>query len=370
MQMFVALLSLSFLGATPPADLELAITVPVETKLGAHGLRTAQAVWVELIDSARSSIELGEFYATIKADSAISPVIDRLRAAAARGVKIRLIIDKKMEAVSAEGVAVLQTIPGLEIRAITFGEGVQHAKYLIADGRRAFVGSQNFDWRSLQHIHELGVRVELPALVAAMRVVFERDWATRGPSAGTIVRGDRVDLVVSPAPEAVGELVRLIGAAQKELEVELLEYCPLDYPKKRHYPPIDAALRDASARGVRLRLLVSHWNTDRPCLDHLKSLAILPNVEVRIATIPEASTGFIPYARVIHAKYMVADGTVLWLGTSNWAGGYFDHSRNFELAIRDAALAAKVSAIHRELWSSTYAQAIDLHKSYPPPIRQ
>jgi phosphatidylserine/phosphatidylglycerophosphate/cardiolipin synthase-like enzyme len=369
--MFVVLHTVALMAlSAPPADLELAITVPVETKLGTHGLRSAKDVWLELIDSAQSTLELGQFYVAIKPDSAISEVIERLRAASARGVKIRMIADQKMEAASAEGLAVLRTIAGLEVRLISFGEGVHHGKYLIADGRRGYLGSQNFDWRSLQHIHELGVRLEIPELVTSMRRVFERDFASRGPSAGAIVRGKgRVDLIVSPLPEAAAELARLITTAQSELEIELLDYCPLDFPKKRYYSPIDTALRDASARGVRVRLLVSHWNTESPCVAHLKSLAVLPNVDVRIVTIPEASSGFIPYARVIHAKYMVVDGTVLWLGTSNWGGGYFDHSRNMELAIRDRALATRVKEIHRELWSSPYAQPIEVLREYPAPKR-
>lgn len=330
----LAIYTIALALAAPPADLELAITVPAETKLGTHGLRSASVVWTELIDSAQSSIELGQFYIATKPNSSLSAIIDRLRAAAARGVKIRMIIDQKMEGASADGLAVMRGIAGVEVRVIAYGNGVHHAKYLIADGRRAYLGSQNFDWRSLEHIHELGVRLENAELITAMRAVFERDWTTRAPSPGGVIRGKgRADLIVSPAPEAVAELTRSIGDAKTELEIELLDYCPLDYPKKRHYAPIDNALRDASARGVKVRLLVSHWNTERPCIDHLKSLALLPNIEIRIVTIPEASTGFVPYSRVIHAKYMVADGTVLWIGTSNWAGGYFDYSRNMELPV-------------------------------------
>ena len=40
----------------------------------------------------------------------------------------------------------------------TVAGGVQHAKFFIVDGEEVFLGSQNFDWRALKHIHELGVR--------------------------------------------------------------------------------------------------------------------------------------------------------------------------------------------------------------------
>ena len=64
---------------------------------------------------------------------------------------------------------------------------------------------------------------------------------------------------------------------------------------------------------MKVKLLVSHWNTEEPAIHHLKSLAMLPEVEVRIATLPRASEGFIPFARVIHTKAMTIDGELAWV---------------------------------------------------------
>jgi hypothetical protein len=36
-----------------------------------------------------------------------------------------------------------------------------------------------------------------------------------------------------------------------------------------------------------------NWNTEAPAIRYLQSLALLPNVEIRIVT-PQASSGFIP----------------------------------------------------------------------------
>jgi hypothetical protein len=41
------------------------------------------------------------------------------------------------------------------------------------------------------------------------------------------------------------------------------------------------------------------------------------------ASIPEWSGGYIPFARVEHCKYIVADNTKFWLGTSSCKKGYF-----------------------------------------------
>ena len=87
---------------------------------------------------------------------------------------------------------------------------------------------------------------------------------------------------------------------------------------------------------------------------------------MRIVTIPEAPTGFIPYARVVHSKTMTIDGRIAWIGTSNWEGGYFDTSRNLEVVLQDPAMAERLGALHAQLWHSAYASPLDITQATPP----
>ncbi|HBL17393.1 MAG TPA: phospholipase [Elusimicrobia bacterium] len=398
MSSLAALSLLAALGAALPLPVraafsvpgfELVYTAPVDTELEPAGVRSPAEVWVEMLASARKEVVLGEFYIAPKAGEPLEPVLAELRRAGERGVKIRFLAEKKMAAASAEGFALLRAIPNLELRVLEFGGvqkgGILHAKYIVVDGREAFVGSQNFDWRSLKHIHEMGLRVTDPGIVRQVMAVFEYDWrAQKRLEAGKRVkprnrkppaapRDRRAYLVASPWPhnpagigDSEAELVRLIGAAKKSLEVQVLDYAPLQY-EGGFYAPLDNALRAAAVRGVAVRLMVSHWNTALPGIIHLKSLSLIPGVEIRIVTLPEARGGFIPYARVNHSKFMVVDGENLWLGTSNWSGGYLDKSRNLELVVRDAVLAGKTAELHRRLWDSPYAAPLELLKDYPAP---
>ncbi|TPW21129.1 MAG: phospholipase D [Elusimicrobia bacterium] len=374
-------------GGLPP-DFELVQTAPAETDLAEPGLRSAADVWVELFDRAGKYIDIEQFYVTLKDGEPTDAVMAALKRAGERGVRIRFLIEKKFEKNSAESLPALRAIPNLELRVLEFSkvkdDGIIHAKFIVVDGREAYVGSQNFDWRALKHIHEMGLRTTEPSAAAGAAAVFEHDWT----AAGLLAEGkpvaplrsepvaastsSRAVLVASPwafNPDGVGdsalELTRLIGSAETELEIQLLDYAPLTR-KKRFYPPIDGALREAAARGVAVRLLVSHWNTAKPYVDWLKSLDLVPGVEVRVITVPEAKEGFIPFARVAHSKYMVVDGKTLWLGTSNWTGGYLDNSRNLELVVREAALAAQARAVHKRLWGSAYTAPLDILKDYPP----
>ena len=58
---------------------------------------------------------------------------------------------------------------------VTISGGIQHAKYILTDGTATYLGSQNMDWRSLEHIHELGVLIHDEHVTQMFQPVFEMD---------------------------------------------------------------------------------------------------------------------------------------------------------------------------------------------------
>jgi phosphatidylserine/phosphatidylglycerophosphate/cardiolipin synthase-like enzyme len=375
---------------------ELVQTAPVETPLHSDDLRNPAQVWSELFDQAKSEIVIGQFYAVIKPGSVFEKVVEHLEAAGKRGVKIRFLLDQKGVGLSEQPtLARLKAIPNLEFRILDFnkltGNGIIHAKYMVVDGATAYIGSQNFDWRSFEHIHETGLRITDPKVVAQVQAIFNQDWQAQGLiaqgqtaptlNARTVVADihQNTFLLSSPNqynPAGVGDsetgLPALLAEAKSEVRIQLLDYAPLSYgPKgtRPYYAVIDNAVRAAAGRGVKIKLMVSNWNLENPAQVYLKSLAILPNVEIRVVTLPVASTGFIPFARVIHSKTMVIDNQIAWVGTSNWSGGYMDLSRNLEVVMRSEKMAQRLAALHEQTWSSAYAQTLDFNKQYPKPAK-
>jgi phosphatidylserine/phosphatidylglycerophosphate/cardiolipin synthase-like enzyme len=277
-------------------------------------------------------------------------------------------------------VARLRRIPGAEVRSFDLAgvsNGILHAKYFLVDGREAFVGSQNFDWRALEHIHELGVRTTDERIVARLSELFAVDWRFAGEhqlpalrAAPPLTARPAVELVASPpflTPRdirpSIDALVELLNGAKESVRAQMLTYSPIS-GQDHYWPLLDNALRAAAVRGVKVRLLVSDWVLGGRALPHLKALGLIPNLEVRVASIPEAAAGHIPFARTIHSKYLVVDGTTLALGTSNWEASYFDESRNVELLFRDSPLANQAAAIFDRLWNSCYAFALEPMKVY------
>ena len=375
---------------------ELVQTAPLETTLSNADLRDPATVWCELFDRAKSEIVLGQFYVVGQAGSAFERVLQHLETAGKRGVKIRFLLDAKGVNLSDKAtIERLKAMPNLELRIIDFnkltGNGIIHAKYMVVDRSSAYVGSQNFDWRSFAHIHETGLRITDAKIVGQVQAIFDHDWraqalATRGQTVPPLHTDVAVAdysqpsfLLASPNqfnPAGVGDsqtgLPALLANAKSEVRIQLLDYAPLSYgPKgtRPYYAVIDDAVRAAANRGVKIKLMVSNWNLEEPEQVYLKSLAILPNVEVRVVTLPAASTGFIPFARVIHSKTMVIDNQLAWVGTSNWLGGYMDLSRNLEVVMQNEKMAQRLAALHEQTWSSQYAQPLDINKKYPKPSK-
>jgi phosphatidylserine/phosphatidylglycerophosphate/cardiolipin synthase-like enzyme len=84
-------------------------------------------------------------------------------------------------------------------------------------------------------------------------------------------------------------------------------------------------------------------------------------------TIPPWSGGFIPYARVIHAKYLVIDDRRCWIGTSNWEWDYFHTNRNVGLVIDGKQPASTLNRFFLDGWNGPYARPVDPCVTYTAP---
>jgi phosphatidylserine/phosphatidylglycerophosphate/cardiolipin synthase-like enzyme len=370
----------------PPAEaeIELVESVPIETSLDHADVRDAADVWPELIDRATRTLDIAQFYASdaegeAATTSRLAPVIAAIERSIARGVRVRFLADaifapkypRELERLKNAG-ALVKTIDC----APRYG-GVQHAKYIVVDGEESFVGSQNFDWRALAHIQEIGVRVRSRAIAGALLDVFDTDWALADAGAPSDARarshpaalpvatrsGESLGLFASPKgwlPDEsrwdLARIVTLLDGARSSVDVQVLSYSTQNRDKSS-FTTLDEAIRRAAARDVRVRLLVSHWgaNAGSHARRSIEELALLPNVEVRVLTIPPWSGGEIPFARVAHAKYLVVDGRAAWIGTSNWEGDYFLKTRNVAIVAEGGRLVPRLARVFDDGWASPYA---------------
>ena len=394
-----ALFTFAATPAPAPRPVQLGESRPLETALGDPSLPTAAAVWIDMLRGARRSVDLEHFYLSRKPGESLDPVLDEIGRAAGRGVKVRLLLDAGMHRTYPQPADSLAALPGVSARFVDYRRlagGVQHAKFMIVDGREAWLGSQNLDWRALTHIHELGARVTLAPVALAFEDVFETDWAAadstvkpspvdRHPVHWPVAfeqDGKRGELWASASPRALTPgslpwdrdvLIERINAARHEIVAQVLSYGVGGHGNADS--TLHRALLAAAARGVRVKLVVSDWELGGRGEPDLRALAAMPNIEVRISRVLEWSRGYIPFARVEHCKYMVADSTWLWLGTSNWEPSYFLATRNIAITVRHAPLARQVRGIFETSWNAHSAVALRadskferrVHSESPPP---
>ncbi|GAM29230.1 hypothetical protein SAMD00019534_124060 [Acytostelium subglobosum LB1] len=358
--------------------------------------------WMSLINNAQETIDLGLFYMTLT-DGASYPseyggymgtnFYKALITAANRGVKIRIVQNEPSASMPANDTEALAAMGAAQVRTINWealvGAGILHTKMIVVDRINAYVGSANFDWRSLAQVKELGVIVEnCKSLVEDTRVAFEQYWDAANMSqlppkwpakddakynqthqAQLNLNGQDVSmfLAVSP-PEFVSKhrsgdidaLVAAINAANQSVCISVMDYAPTsfyNYPNT-FWPVIDNALRAAAFnRHVSVRMLISHWNSTNMKIipQFLHSLDAVTNIDVRWFQIPDLPfEPQVPYTRVNHAKYMVTEQQS-YVGTSNWSEDYFTNTGGLSYNIINADFTAQLQSIFNRDWDSPYA---------------
>jgi len=373
--------------------IQIVESVPVETVMEQSALPSAKDVWVEMFNSAGQSIDIEVFYFTNVTGEPMEKVMNAIKDAAARGVKVRIIVDNNFYVKGEKSVDELENISGIEIRKIPFnkiGGGVMHAKYFIIDGNEIFIGSQNFDWRALKHVHEIGVRVKSEKLASDFGKIFDMDWQlaqnpdkellasmvkslipevtkSKAVSLSDSKYGDvKLYAGFSPfdaTPEAFvkeeNELLNMIVDAKDSICIQVM-----NYSLRNKFYDIDNELRAAAARGVKIKIIFADWTMKKSTEEDIKSLSQVKNIEVKISTIPEFSGGYIPYARVDHSKYMVADNNKSMVSTSNWEKGYFYDTRDAALFITSENINKALNEVFTRIWNSKLVEYVDINKRY------
>lgn len=381
---FISYFQLS--GSVQKGSVEVVTSIPVETTLKGDGTRRASIVWVEMINSAEKTIDFGEFYLISEKGEPLEPVIEALKKASSRGVKIRFLIDKKMINNSIPLVTRLKKIKNVDITIFDWSElngGVIHAKYFIVDDREVFVGSQNFDWRALKHIHETGLRIAEPGIVKDLKRIFEADWKYNNGDKNaysfkcdTSQTGNNTAILLTASPgkfnpPGIGSSLKmlkgLINMAGNKITIQLLNYKTQIYKSDNEFTELYDTLRKAAGRGVDIKVAVSDWNLKKPGIESIKSLSKISGITVKVFTIPEYSKGFIPYSRVIHSKVMRVDDNISWVSTSNWGHGYFYSSRNVDVVLKLKGIAKILDSLFGEIWNSAYGRILDPEKEYNAP---
>ena len=368
-------------------ELILGQSIPLEIEFQFPLARNATEVWLEMIESSRECIDIQVFYIRGREGSTLNYVLGTLIKKAKQGTPVRILLDKKFhiqklsegDKLHAKTIDEFSNTNGVQLKFIDLNDvgisgGVVHSKLIIVDRERLWLGSQNLDWKSLEHIFELGVACTSPSVAALAQSIFDLDWAGKAgdlPASGRVEWNScrflgvehHVAVTASPArrlPVGVAdhfETIRdLVRAAKRSVSIQTSKYSnTLRGVPEVIWPKFETELIAAAARGVEVRLMVD--DSVKGYNGRFQSLLSLnrhQNIEVKLVNVPEYSSGFIEYARMSHAKCVVSDSNMAWIGTSNLTPDDFINSRNIGLIVKGERFSEEITAYFDKLWTLSF----------------
>jgi len=273
-----------------------------------------------------------------------------LEAAAKRGVEVRVLVDGLGSAMP--GLAFLDPIVHSGGEASDFlpvgrallnlrGNLRNHRKLLVIDGALAFTGGMNVADEYAMRDGWVDAHASLRGpVVTSLQRVFAEDWffATERLLAAEAYyprqapAGDVGVQVVASGPDqdepaAEEHMFRVITSARRTVDVMTPYLVPTE--------PIEEALRVASKRGCRVRLLYGEPIDHR--VVRWASEAYMPRLLA-------AGIEIWCHPRMIHAKVVVADGRLVTLGSTNLDARSLRLNFELNVAMPNATVARTVEA--------------------------
>jgi cardiolipin synthase len=300
--------------AAPPAT---ALTVLAEPQAGIGPVD-------QIITGARSSIDLTMYELN-------DPVAEAdLAADAARGVDVRVILDRHLE--KSRNTAAYDYLTARHVHVAWAPAGTTyHQKTLTVDDATSVIMTLNLVAEDYAGTRDFAVIDKTPADVAAIVATFNADYAGHA-----VTPPDGADLVWSPT-NAEPSILSVINGASRTLAVE---------NEEMDDSAVTGALERAAHRGVNVTLTMtadSEWDT---------ALRELAGAGVHIRLYPDDS-----HALYIHAKAIVANagqpGQRVLVGSENFSVASLDYNRELGLVTTAPAV---VAAINTAL-ASDYAGA-------------
>jgi cardiolipin synthase len=264
-------------------------------------------------------------------------VIHALEDAHNRGVDVRVMLEPHPVGSAPDGqlplIAELNTA-GVSARATSPAFTLTHEKTILVDAATAYIMTGNLTKSALGGSsattnREYGIIDTDAATVSDVRASFQADW-DRQPYAPADPA-----LVVSPTNSRL-RLLTLITLARSTLSLEEEEL--LD-------PQIVAALAAAARRGVSVRLLL-------PGVSGSGDSAEQANVAALIAAGGMVHRSARYY---IHAKLIVADGNMAFVGSENISAASLDHNREMGIMVSDTTAITTFQASVADDWTHSVA---------------
>jgi cardiolipin synthase len=296
-----------------------------------------RALYIRAFDAARSEIRI---LICVLEDPEI---LERLRAALRRGVRVRVIADRgKYGELAAERANLSQFVTSaggaLHLSNPIFPRSFP--KIILIDGRLAIYGSACLDQTTFAQYRDFAHTTVNRPLVRELQRLFENDWAHSAPPGREPPPFNptppiaRADLVVSPVNGAE-RLARLYQGARRTLDV---------YTELLGNPTLESELAAAAARGVRVRLIAPvsvNGGTPEDQERQLASLTALAAAGIGVHVSGPEESAERPY---MHARAAIADGETAYLGSHSLSPDGITFNREMGAFVGEEAVVRRLQA--------------------------
>lgn len=263
-------------------------------------------------------------------------VIYALEDAAQRGVDVRVLLE--LNPYGSGTTSPTQTLQELQAAGVK-AEGADsayhytHEKAMIVDDATLFIMTANFTKSGLggssyAENREYGVIDVAPADVAEAVSIFNADWQRTTPAISA------PNLVVSPV-NARARLLSFINGAQSSLLVE---------DEEMYDTQSEDALIAAARRGVHVEVVLPQPSGSSSSNDANVSRLLQGGVKVRYISVV-----------YMHAKMMLADGRLAFVGSENFSATSLDDNRELGIIIADTPAISTLNQTFQQDWTSAQA---------------
>lgn len=273
------------------------------------------------IEKAQKSIDLEMYLLSNK------KIIQALKDAKKRGVEIRIILEKNpynLEWFNKKIFKELKEI-GIQTQWSNSEFSLTHSKFMVIDNQMAIIMTCNFTYSGFNSSRDFGLINFDSKDVAEIKKLFEADWQNE------LFFSSRQNLIISPI-NSRAKLESLIKNAKSEI---LIATEIMGDQKIQNF------LNDAQKRGVLVKILladIKEGEINRNAGKYFQA----QNIPVKYLRKP-----------FLHAKIMMVDNKILYLGSINFSASSMDENRELGILLTNKNLIQQAREVFEKDWNNS-----------------
>jgi phosphatidylserine/phosphatidylglycerophosphate/cardiolipin synthase-like enzyme len=287
---------------------------------------------IDALAGAKASINIRMFLFTDP------DMVAAVKAAQARGVKVRVMLNPQRRDGSAENEETRKALAdsGVEVRDSSPAFALTHQKSMLIDGRTGYVESLNWETRDLTQTRDYAVLTTDALETSEMGRCFDADWGQ------VEFKPDPKSRLIWCPNNGRPRIARFIDSARHTLWLQNERY--------QDTLIIERLVR-ALARGVKVYILARppHNLKQEKLIEGVGGLRIMRDVGAKVHRLKHLK---------LHGKMLIADEARAVIGSINLAPGSFDERRELAIETEEPEVIERLKQVNRRDWENS--EALDL----------